>query len=257
MIPSKQRTCKGYNKECNTSFVGNSTLCNSCRQAKSNDLKKASRDKSKAKNKEKATLSQSEIDAMKGSNFKPKTTKRVKNQEELDAEKVKKAKLKAEKDKQRKKEKRSQITESKLDQVFSKLVRSIYPFKCHSTGISLEGQTVNAAHFISRTIRSTRWDLRNVYPTLQSENFYNQLHILELSKYLKSYYSIDYDDFISEAKQTTCKLTANDRKVMFDIFSDGLNKVIELRKTYSNPSKLDIELEKLRLEIIENTKKIM
>jgi len=44
---------------------------------------------------------------------------------------------------------------------------------------------------------------------------------------------------------------------MFDIFNDGLSKVIDLRKTYSNSSKLDIELEKLRLEIIKKTKKIM
>lgn len=145
--------------------------------------------------------------------------------------------------------KRETITEKKLDQIFSKLVRLIYPSICHSTLEKGEFKDFHCSHFIGRNNRCTRFDLRNCYPCFAAENMYNSLHVLELAKRLKEYYGIDYDDFISAAKQNTCKLNSNDRRNMYDVFQQALESIKE-------DSSLG-NLEKLRFSVVEKTKLIM
>ena len=159
-----------------------------------------------------------------------------------------KQKIKEKKDKQ-KIRKQNTCTEKKLDTVFSKLVRTIYPMVCHSSGVEISFNNAHAAHFISRVNRCVRFDLRNVYPTLPSENMYNQLHVLGLAKSLKNYYEIDAEDWIAAAKQSTCKLTNLERKYMLNIFVEGLKQLETLNSEQA--------LNDLRLQIIELTKKIM
>lgn len=169
------------------------------------------------------------------------------------AEKNKK-KTKEEKAKQKRKIKRERITEKKLDMIFSRLVRNIYPPVCHSTGVHLEPSGSHCAHLVSRRFRCVRWDLRNCYPTLPEENLHNQLHVIYLAKRLFEYYSITIENWDSVTKQTTIRLTEGDRKELYDVFKCGLDKVMDIRAIGKD---VDNQLTKLRLEIIEKTKKIL
>lgn len=166
-----------------------------------------------------------------------------------------KKKQKVEKDKAKRKEKRERITEKKLDTIFSKLVRNIYPQICHSSKVRITPETSQCAHLIGRNNRCTRFDLRNCYPTTPQENMHNQLHVFELAKRLKYYYDIDIDTWIAQSKQNTCKLSETERREMYNIFKSGLEQVLEIRR--KNSTNLENELESLRFLIIEQTKKMM
>ena len=161
-------------------------------------------------------------------------------------------KQKAKKEKKRIK-KQETITEKKLDIIFSRLVRSIYPPFCHSSKVPLEFSKSNAAHLVTRAIRSTRWDLRNVYPTTYAENMYNQLHVIQLAKRLQTYYGIDIEQWEKVARATTCKLSSSDRKAMYDVFTNAFERVQQIRRQVN----YEDSLAKLRLEVISKTKIIM
>jgi hypothetical protein len=150
------------------------------------------------------------------------------------------------------------ISASTLTSTFNKLVRTIYPSFCHSTGLPLPYEELVAAHFIQAEITVTRWDLRNVYPTSNYENRRNQLHVLFLSDRLLEYYGIDFHLFIKDAmvaKKTT-PISSIERRNMYKVFAEGLNKAKELLLIQDNKERL-LEQEKLRKEIILKTKKIM
>ena len=165
----------------------------------------------------------------------------------LNREKVKeKRKIKREK-------KRETITEKKLDAIFSKLVREIYPSYCHSSKVPIQVEGSHCAHLISRNNRCVRWDLRNCYPTTPQENMFNQLHVIQLAKRLKEYYGIDIDDWESTAKQEVCKLTLTERKEMYDIFRDGLERTLSLKRSGADKHYFLL----LREEIIIKTKKVL
>lgn len=162
--------------------------------------------------------------------------------------------LKKEKRKVAREKKRETVTEKKLDTVFSKLVRTIYPPVCHSSRVPITIEGSHCAHLISRKNRCTRWDLRNCYSTTPQENMFNQLHVIQLAKRLQEYYGIDIDTWEDASKQSVCKLTSTDRKEMFDIFTKALEDTWIIRNSGVNVEK---RLDKLRLEVIQLTKKIM
>lgn len=165
-----------------------------------------------------------------------------------------KKELDKEKRKVKREKKRESITEKKLDTIFSKLVRTIYPPICHSSRVSIPIEGSHCAHLVSRKNRCTRWDLRNCYPTTPQENMFNQLHVIQLSKRLEEYYGINIDTWESASKQSVCKLTPTDRKEMFDIFTKALEDTWMIRNSGFN---VENRLEELRLEVIQLTKKIM
>lgn len=165
-----------------------------------------------------------------------------------DKEKQKKEKLKL-----KKKIQRERITEKKLDTVFSKLVRNIYPPYCHSSKVPITVETSQAAHLIGRNNRCVRWDLRNVYPTTPEQNMYNQLHVIKLAKRLEEYYGIDIDQWESISKSTICKLNDTDRRYMYDIFKDALDETYSIL-LQNNPYE---KLSELRKKVIEQTKLVL
>lgn len=171
--------------------------------------------------------------------------------EESLKKKEKQAKAKA-----RKKALRERITEKKLDTIFSRLVRNIYPSYCHSSKVPITVETSHCAHLVGRNNRCLRWDLRNCYPTTPQENMYNQLHVIQLAKKLYEYYLIDIDTWESASKQNTCKLTEGDRREMYDVFKDALDRVFQLN-LITDETKREEKLISLRNEIVEKTKKIM
>lgn len=154
--------------------------------------------------------------------------------------------------------KRSRITETKLDILFSKMVKILYPPYCHSTGMEFSGVKgeCHAAHFVSRQFRSTRWDIRNVYPTFASENMFNQLHVISLSKKLKEYYDIDWEEYNRVAKNHTTKLSFEDRKIMYDVFEKSLKQAEDHLLNGGNYKNIItiLYMKNLRKQIIDETK---
>lgn len=171
------------------------------------------------------------------------------------AEKYTKAKEKQKKEKiqLQKRIKRERITEKKLDTVFSKLVRTIYPPYCHSSKVPITVETSQAAHLIGRNSRCVRWDLRNVYPTTPVENMHNQLHVIKLAKRLEEYYGINIDDWEAASKSTTCKLNDSDRRYMYDVFKDALDQTYAILLQDEPYEKLKV----LREQVINKTKLIL
>lgn len=165
----------------------------------------------------------------------------------------KKAKEKAVRTKQKRKEKREKITEKKLDTIFSRLVRTIYPPICHSSGVPITFSTSHAAHLISRRNRCVRWDLRNVYPTTPAENLYNQIHIFGLAKKLQEYYGIDVHEF-NAAAQCSCKISYPEKQQMYQVFKDGLEEYDRIQLMQSGKEQAIIDL---RNFIVNVTKRIM
>lgn len=157
---------------------------------------------------------------------------------------------KKEKEKVKRQIKRALITEKKLDLIFSKLVKLAYPPICHSTGVSLKDKVVHAAHLISRNNRCLRWDIRNVMPTLAEENMYNQNHVIFLARKFEEYYNISFDTLYLASKQSTCKITADDRHRLYKVFSHYVDIIPNLDFT-------NLTLDKIREEIIKMTKFIL
>lgn len=166
-----------------------------------------------------------------------------------------KIKEKKEKTKAKRKAYRERITEKKLDTIFSRLVRNIYPSYCHSSKVPITVETSHCAHLVGRNNRCVRWDLRNCYPTTPQENLHNQLHVIQLAKRLFEYYEIDIDTWESASKQTTCKLTEGERKEMYDIFKEGLDRFFQIDIMPDQVK--EKKLKELRMEIISKTKKIL
>jgi hypothetical protein len=79
---------------------------------------------------------------------------------------------------------------------------------------------------------------------------FEQLHVIYLAKKLKSYYGIDVEDWDSLTKSSSCKISDQDRKALYDIFVTALDKTYTIL-TEEEPYE---KLEKLRLEVIEATK---
>lgn len=225
-IPSKQRICKGYNKECNTSFVSNSTLCSQCRNTKNNDLKKASQDKSKAKKiaeiKDKLPLSESEIEAMKGSNFKLKNSKRVKSESELQVEKDKRLKQKTEKDRLRRKAKREEITEKRLDTLVSKVIRELYGNKCCTCGKEFTFSTLHNGHFQSRRFRATRFNPENCSSQCPSDNLYFQGLQYEYGLYLNRFHGEGTAEKLIVLSKSDLKIDKVEREAIYKVYQDAL-----------------------------------
>ena len=137
--------------------------------------------------------------------------------------------------------KKKGITEAQLDRVFSQLVRSIYPEICHSCGAKLPKKELQCCHFISRRIRCVRWDLRNCLPGCAKCNLFTPEHIWELGKKINEYYGYDTaSDLMTRSKQNTCKVSAFERKQMFDVFTKALTlePTEELRNNIINMTKL-------------------
>lgn len=154
----------------------------------------------------------------------------------------------------KKKLKREKVTERKLDTVFSQLVRNIYPPFCHSSKVPITVATSQCAHLVSRRYRCVRWDLRNCYPTTPAENLYNQLHVIKLAKRLESYYGVSIEDWEQVINSSYCKITELDRRFMYDVFKEALDRVYKIKLIGTD---VDVHLENLRLEVIEKTKRIL
>lgn len=138
------------------------------------------------------------------------------------SEKALKKKLQAKKEKikEKRREKRERITDKKLDTVFARLIKEIYPLVCHACGKKLTKGTIDcqAAHFIGRRAHILRWNPRNVLPACSRCNGFDQSHVFELGKKINMYYGEGTAEHFREMQHITKKWDEYDRKRLYELF---------------------------------------
>ena len=139
--------------------------------------------------------------------------------------------VKAKKEKQKirkeykKRIKQETITQSKLDQVTSWLVRAIHENKCHACDIPLEPKYSQCGHFVGRTKGPTRYSLRNLAPLCKVCNMYTPHHVWNLGKSLNKIWEEGNTEKMLELSAKHLKMNNNDRRLIYDVFKHYLNRV--------------------------------
>lgn len=126
---------------------------------------------------------------------------------------------------QTKREKKaSTITQEKLDQITSKLVRTLYPSICPHCFVPLDNSNSNCGHFVSRTKQSTRFSLKNLVAIDRNCNFYKPEHVYTLGKTLNNLWGEGTADNQILLGNKQIKFTNEDRKKIFEIYQNALQK---------------------------------
>ena len=143
--------------------------------------------------------------------------------------KFKKARNKERSDR-RKKLKRESITQVKLDQVTSWLVRTLYPPKCPHCKIDLEYKTSNCGHFVSRTKQATRLSLMNLCAVDRNCNFYVPEHVWSIGKFLDTIWGKGTADKQILIAKKKLKLSPFDRREIYLVYQVALEKASGLNQ---------------------------
>lgn len=138
----------------------------------------------------------------------------------------------------KKKIKQETITQSKLDQVTSWLVRAAHEEKCHSCEISLDSKQSQCCHFVGRTKGPTRYNLFNLLPGCRTCNLFTPHHVWNLGKSLDRIWGKDTTEKMLELSVKHLKLSNNDRRMIYDVFKHYLDKIQE--GNYSQEEKYEL-----------------
>lgn len=138
--------------------------------------------------------------------------------------KEKKAKQKISKDIKRK-VKQETITQSRLDQITSWLVRGAHINKCHACEITLDPKGLQCAHFVGRTKVSTRYHLNNLLPACPRCNLYTPHHVWNLGKSLNKIWGEDTTEDMLQLSTRILKLSNHDRKLIYDVYRTCLTDI--------------------------------
>jgi len=123
------------------------------------------------------------------------------------------------------KKKADTITQAKLDQMTSWLIRAAFEEKCHACGVQMPRKQLQCCHFVSRTKSMTRYDLRNMLPGCPTCNMYTPHHVWNLGKSINKIWGNDMTETLLEISTTSLKLNNNDRRQIYDIFKDALERI--------------------------------
>jgi hypothetical protein len=121
------------------------------------------------------------------------------------------------------------ITQDKLDQITSWLVRTIYPQVCPHCKIDLVYKTSNCGHFVSRTKQSTRYSLRNLGAIDRNCNFYVPEHVWSLGKFLDTVWGEGNADNQIIISKKHVKFTKEDRREIYDVYKAALERAEKCR----------------------------
>lgn len=124
--------------------------------------------------------------------------------------------------------KRDTITQTKLDQVTSWLVRTAYPMVCPHCNTKLEYKTAQCGHFVGRAKQSTRFSLKNLVAIDRTCNFYRPEHPYSLGKFLDKVWGKGTADEQILLSNKKLKLSNEDRRRIYDVFKEALNKMDEM-----------------------------
>jgi hypothetical protein len=139
----------------------------------------------------------------------------------------KKIKLEALKERKAKKREKikNTITQSKLDQMTSWLIRAAYEEKCYACEVKMDKKQLQCCHFVSRTKSMTRVDLRNLLPGCPTCNLYTPHHVWNLGKSLNRIWKEEMTEVLLKLSTVSLKLNNSDRKEIYDIYKDALSQI--------------------------------
>lgn len=154
----------------------------------------------------------------------------------------------------KKRKKGETITDKKIHQVFSWLVRAIYPEKCHACGVKLPSKNLQACHFVARGAKVITWYLKNVLPGCGTCNGFRQEHVYYLGLALNEYYGEGTADLMTKIGREikSYKFDRLEKEKLFNLYTESLNKVVSLKQTLKGKA-LEEALSDLRQEIIKQT----
>lgn len=159
------------------------------------------------------------------------------------------------KQKVRKQEKRrikqETITQSRLDQITSWLVRGAHIAKCHACEVELDPKGLQCAHFVGRTKQSTRYHLKNLLPACPRCNLYTPHHVWNLGKSINRLWGENTTEDMLQLSNKVLKVSNNDRRLIYDIYRSTLTLIEEGSLTQEEKYKLLEEAIK-RYEFIVN-----
>lgn len=146
------------------------------------------------------------------------------------------------------------ITDRKLHQVFSWLVRAIYPEYCHACKVERPAKYLQACHFVPRGKKVITWYLKNVLPGCPACNGFRQEHVYFLGLAINEYYGVGTAETLSKIGKEVkeYKFDQLEKRKLYELFTLKLKEVNVLKQTYTG-QKLDEELEIIRLDIISKT----
>jgi hypothetical protein len=134
------------------------------------------------------------------------------------------AKVKEKRAKVREK-KANTITQGKLDQVTSWLIRAAFEEKCYACEVRMPRKQLQCCHFVSRTKSITRFDLRNMLPGCPTCNMYTPHHVWNLGKSINKIWNEGMTETLLELSVVSLKMNNNDRKDIYEIYKTSLDKV--------------------------------
>jgi len=124
-----------------------------------------------------------------------------------------------------KKKKAETITQAKLDQVTSWLIRAAHEEKCHACSKELPKKSLQCCHFVSRTKTTTRFNLHNMLPGCQVCNMYTPHHVWELGKSINKLWGKDKTEELLELAGKQLKLNMTERKEIYKIYREALDRI--------------------------------
>ncbi len=132
-------------------------------------------------------------------------------------------KIKTEKIKAKKKAKRERITESKLDSIQSKVIRTLYGNTCCTCGLKSEFSKLHHGHFLSRQFRSTRFNPQNGASQCPGCNLYLQGAQYEFGKFINSFHGEGTSDkLVALSKSKSIKIGQLERDLLYKMYKDAL-----------------------------------
>ena len=134
------------------------------------------------------------------------------------------AKVKEKRAKVREK-KANTITQGKLDQVTSWLIRAAFEEKCYACEVRMPRKQLQCCHFVSRTKSITRFDLRNMLPGCPTCNMYTPHHVWNLGKSINKIWNEGMTETLLELSVVSLKMNNNDRKDIYEVYRTALDKV--------------------------------
>lgn len=139
----------------------------------------------------------------------------------------KKIKLEALKERKAKKREKlkSIISQSKLDQMTSWLIRAGYEEKCYACGTQMSRKQLQCCHFVSRTKSMTRFDLRNLLPGCPTCNLYTPHHVWNLGKCINKIWGESTTEVLLDLSRFSLKLNNTDRSEIYELFKNSLDKI--------------------------------
>lgn len=117
------------------------------------------------------------------------------------------------------------ITQAKLDQMTSWLIRAAFEEKCHACEVQMSRKQLQCCHFVSRTKSITRFDLRNMLPGCPTCNMYTPHHVWNLGKSINKLWGEQTTETLLDIAGVSLKLNNNDRKEIYDLYQKALEKI--------------------------------